>query len=120
MKGKIFYFVPRCGQIVNFSNSRKKIRHICKNSEMKILHFIRYDKFYSMKQINTNAEAISSPKFFWQAKIKFWLAKKKFGWPKTSKSYTKMKVQKILASQIFFGRTKIFLVEQMALALEVK
>ena len=59
---------------------------------MKILHFIRYDKFYSMKQINTNAEAISSPKIFWQAKIKFWLAKnikilhknkgqKNFGYP---------------------------------------
>ena len=42
------------------------------------------------------------------ARPKFFVSsQKKFGWPKTSKSYTKMKVQKI-ASQIFLVGQKHF------------
>ena len=47
------------------------------------------------------------PKFFWAAKIKFWLAKN---------NLASQKHQKFWLAKLFFGRQKIFLVEQMASA----
>ena len=59
------------------------------------------------------------PKFFWPAKIKFWLAKNNLAGQKHQNPIQKWRSKKFWLAKFFFGRPKIFLVKQMASAIVI-